>query len=209
MRKYIIVLCAIFCNTFNAQRTTIITFSEKIVMKRADLKQVPEGLKDFMLAKLNAEVSANTLSFDSKNNYFIDDLIKNEKRTPGEVAREKNGFYRDVLVKKSGARTKIIKNILKNNITEGSDKSTTSIESAIWKRTVETKKILKYSCKKASTTFKGFPLTIYYTKEIPGIASPKDFPFIDGIILEYQYRQKAGIATKVEFNQPDIKDFFK
>ena len=209
MRKYIIVLCAIICNTFNAQRTTVITFSEKIVIKRADLKQVPEGLKDFVLAKLNAEVSANTLSFDSKNNYFIDDLIKNEKRTPGEVASVKNGFYRDVLVKKSGAGTKIIKNILKNNITEDNNKSTISIASAIWKRTVETKKILQYSCKKASMTFNGFPLTIYYTKEIPGIASPKDFPFIDGIILEYHYRQKAGIATKVEFNQPDIKDFFK
>ena len=209
MRKYIIVLSAIICNTLNAQTTTVITFSEKIVIKRTDLKQVPEGLKDFMLAKLNAEVSENTLSFDSKNNYFRDALIKNEKLIPGEVARVKNGFYRDVNIKKSGAGTKIIKNILKNSIAEDNDRNTVSVASALWKRTVETKKILNYNCKKAVTTFKDSPLTIYYTKEIPGRASPKDFPFIDGVILEHQYKQKSGIATKVEFNQPDIKDFFK
>lgn len=52
-------------------------------------------------------------------------------------------------------------------------------------------------------------LKVYFTKDLYVFGSPSKLPFIDGVVLEYNYNQSAGKATKVELNQPAITKFFK
>jgi hypothetical protein len=39
---------------------------------------------------------------------------------------------------------------------------------------------------------------VYFTKELKAIASPTKLPFVNGVILEYQYGHKYGKTIKVE-----------
>ena len=83
------------------------------------------------------------------------------------------------------------------------------LEKVKWIVTNKTKKILSYNCFLAYTTFKGQKLEVYFTKEISGNASPEKLPFINGVILEYKTTTKTSIATQVQFNQPDVNNFFE
>jgi GLPGLI family protein len=83
------------------------------------------------------------------------------------------------------------------------------IEKVKWVISKKPKKILNYNCFLATTTFKGQKLEVYFTKEITGNASPEKLPFINGVILEYKTTTKTSIATQVQFNQPDVTNFFE
>jgi hypothetical protein len=56
---------------------------------------------------------------------------------------------------------------------------------------------LGYTCYEA-VEFNNQQLIVYFTKELKAIASPTKLPFVNGVILEYQYGHKYGKAIKVE-----------
>lgn len=53
-----------------------------------------------------------------------------------------------------------------------------------WKISKETKKILNYTCKKATTTYKGTTFTAWFADKVPTNAGPYLFRGLPGLILE-------------------------
>ena len=214
MKKVSLIILLIFVVSLNAQSTTKITFKCFLGISTKDILEIQPELRQAVQDQIAKTEETASLSFLKDLNYYETNPIAAKKIT--EEDRQKinettsSTKLLSMKIEYSTKNTKIRRNSKTNEIITENDVSKKEVtQRLVWQQTTETKKILNYNCKKAIITFKDSPLTIYYTKEIPGKASPKDFPFIDGVILEYQYKQKSGIATKVEFNQPDIKDFFK
>lgn len=66
-----------------------------------------------------------------------------------------------------------------------------------------TKKILGYTCIKATTTFRGAEMTAYYTKELPYSAGPFKFFGLPGLILDIRENgmpNNIWRATLIELN---------
>lgn len=66
----------------------------------------------------------------------------------------------------------------------------------------DTKKIGKYTCKKATAEYRGSYYTAYYTREIPVSAGPYKFKGLPGLIMELKsdgINPKHWYATEVEF----------
>lgn len=62
-----------------------------------------------------------------------------------------------------------------------------------------TKKILKYDAKKATTSINSNGIEIWYTDEVPVMASPNDIGLNLGLVLEYRRNGSSGIvASKIE-----------
>jgi GLPGLI family protein len=82
-----------------------------------------------------------------------------------------------------------------------------------------TKKILGYECIKATTIFRGSPITAYFTKEIPYSVGPFKFFGLPGAILDVRVDGKnydiwkavkvdTNDKTKIDFN-PQFEKFTK
>ena len=61
----------------------------------------------------------------------------------------------------------------------------------IWKLTNDSKTIKNYTCKKATTTFRGRTYEVWYTEKIPISIGPWKFNGLPGLILSVQ--DKEGI----------------
>lgn len=73
-----------------------------------------------------------------------------------------------------------------------------------------TKKILGYECIKATTTFRGSPMTAYFTKEIPFSIGPFKFYGLPGAILDIRVDGKnydLWKAVKIDINDSTAIDF--
>ena len=66
-----------------------------------------------------------------------------------------------------------------------------SLPKMTWKLTNETKKIKNYTCKKATTIFRGRSYEVWYTEKIPISIGPWKFNGLPGLILSVQ--DKEGI----------------
>lgn len=193
-----------------AQESTVITYSESKIVKKEMLTNVPDAMKDFVVAQIQAMKSISTLTFFETKHYYKLIASKKSISKKGNIASDNRGTYKDANGTLIEENILISKNRLKNTYQTYINNVLVSkpLEKASWKVSKETKKILKYNCIKASTTYNKKPLTVYFTTEIKGEASPNKYPFIDGVILEYNDGGRIGIATDVAFNQPHIKKFF-
>jgi GLPGLI family protein len=70
----------------------------------------------------------------------------------------------------------------------------------VWTLRNETKKIKSFTCKKATTTFRGRNYTAWYTEELSIIGGPWKFDGLPGLILSVSSEDKVlNIeATKIE-----------
>jgi GLPGLI family protein len=127
------------------------------------------------------------------------------------VAKKDNVTVMDSETSISAKKIEIKKDFVRQNyiVKENKKLVIKPIEKVKWVISKKPKKILNYNCFLATTTFKGQKLEVYFTKEITGNASPEKLPFINGVILEYKTTTKTSIATQVQFNQPDVTNFFE
>ncbi len=211
IKKIVLIIFLLQFKFIFSQNTTIISFAEKPIVSKEMLEKAPPMLRDAIQKQLSNTIVLSKVFF--KNNFVYYSTIETNKQinVDGEFAKTGNTSHRNSETTITSKPVNIKKDFLKQNFTTKSNKKTTTtpLEKVKWVISKKTKKILNYNCFLATTTFKGQKLEVYFTKEIPGNASPEKLPFIGGVILEYKTATKASIATQVQFNQPDVKNFFE
>lgn len=211
----VLCLAILFClNTAVnavAQITTVVDYEERVTPTETMLKDINPVARESLKASFKSSIRKCQLFFDRINNYYIKQGSISKSATKGTY--EGSGAVQtrnDITLSVCVAKSKILKNEGCNCFFESKEnkKIKKQLEKSKWILSKENKKILGYQCVKASSLFKNRNLVIFYTKQIKGKASPNEYPFIDGVILEYNDGKRHGIATKISFNQPDIKNFF-
>lgn len=211
IKKIVLIIVLIQFKFSLAQNTTVISFEEKMMVSKEMLKKVPPMLRDVMQKQLNNTVVLSKVFFRDNSNYYQSNETNKQINLNGNVAKKDNVTVMDTETTIRTKPIKIKKDFAQQNYSMIENKKTINktLEKVKWIVTNKTKKILSYNCFLAYTTFKGQKLEVYFTKEISGNASPEKLPFINGVILEYKTTTKTSIATQVQFNQPDVKNFFK
>lgn len=211
LKKIVLILVLIKFQFSFAQNTTVISFEEKMIVSKEMLKKVPPMLRDVMQKQLNNTVVLSKVFFRDNSNYYQSNETNKQINLNGNVAKKDNVTVMDTETTIKSKPIKIKKDFAQQNYSMIENKKTINkpLEKVKWIVTNKTKKILSYNCFLAYTTFKGQKLEVYFTKEISGNASPEKLPFINGVILEYKTTTKTSIATQVQFNQPDVKNFFE
>lgn len=211
IKKIVLIIVLIQFKFSFAQNTTVISFEEKMMVSKEMLKKVPPMLRDVMQKQLNNTVVLSKVFFRDNSNYYQSNETNKQINLNGNVAKKDNVTVMDTETTIRTKPIKIKKDFAQQNYSIIENKKTINktLEKVKWIVTNKTKKILSYNCFLAYTTFKGQKLEVYFTKEISGNASPEKLPFINGVILEYKTTTKTSIATQVQFNQPDVKNFFE
>ena len=211
IKKIVLIIVLIQFKFSLAQNTTVISFEEKMMVSKEMLKKVPPMLRDVMQKQLNNTVVLSKVFFRDNSNYYQSNETNKQINLNGNVAKKDNVTVMDTETTIRSKPIKIKKDFAQQNYSMIENKKTINkpLEKVKWIVTNKTKKILSYNCFLAYTTFKGQKLEAYFTKEISGNASPEKLPFINGVILEYKTTTKTSIATQVQFNQPDVKNFFE
>ena len=211
IKKIVLIIVLIQFKFSFAQNTTVISFEEKMMVSKEMLKKVPPMLRDVMQKQLNNTVVLSKVFFRDNSNYYQSNETNKQINLNGNVAKKDNVTVMDTETTIRSKPIKIKKDFAQQNYSMIENKKTINktLEKVKWIVTNKTKKILSYNCFLAYTTFKGQKLEVYFTKEISGNASPEKLPFINGVILEYKTTTKTSIATQVQFNQPDVKNFFE
>lgn len=211
LKKIVLILVLIQFQFSFAQNTTVINYEEKMMVSKEMLKKVPPMLRDVMQKQLNNTVVLSKVFFRDNSNYYQSNETNKQINLNGNVAKKDNVTVMDTETTIRSKPIKIKKDFAQQNYSMIENKKTINkpLEKVKWIVTNKTKKILSYNCFLAYTTFKGQKLEVYFTKEISGNASPEKLPFINGVILEYKTTTKTSIATQVQFNQPDVNNFFE
>ena len=211
LKKIVLILVLIQFQFSFAQNTTVISFEEKMMVSKEMLKKVPPMLRDVMQKQLNNTVVLSKVFFRDNSNYYQSNETNKQINLNGNVAKKDNVTVMDTETTIRSKPIRIKKDFAQQNYSMIENKKTINkpLEKVKWIVTNKTKKILSYNCFLAYTTFKGQKLEVYFTKEISGNASPEKLPFINGVILEYKTTTKTSIATQVQFNQPDVTNFFE
>lgn len=211
LKKIVLILVLIQFQFSFAQNTTVINYEEKMMVSKEMLKKVPPMLRDVMQKQLNNTVVLSKVFFRDNSNYYQSNETNKQINLNGNVAKKDNVTVMDTETTIRSKPIRIKKDFAQQNYSMIENKKTINktLEKVKWIVTNKTKKILSYNCFLAYTTFKGQKLEVYFTKEISGNASPEKLPFINGVILEYKTTTKTSIATQVQFNQPDVNNFFE
>jgi GLPGLI family protein len=211
IKKVVLIILLIQFKFAFSQNTSVINFEEKMIVSKEMLEKAPPMLREVIQKQLNNTIILSQVIY--KNNIVYYRTIESNKQinVDGNVAKKGNVTVMDTETSIRSKKIKIKKDFVKQNysIKENNKLVTKSIEKVKWVITKKTKKILDYNCFLATTTFKGQKLEVYFSTEISGKASPEKLPFIDGVILEYKTPTKTGNAKKIQFNQPDINNFFE
>ena len=210
-KKIVLIVLLVQLKFAFAQNTTVINFEEKMIVSKEMLEKAPPMLREVLQKQLNNTVFLSKVIFENNIVYYRNNETNKQINVGGKMAKKDNVTVMDTETSIRSKKINIKKDFIKQNYTvkENNKLVTKSLEKVRWVITKKTKKILDYNCFLATTTFKGQKLEVYFTTEISGNASPEKLPFIDGVILEYKTPTKTGTAKKIQFNQPDIKNFFE
>jgi GLPGLI family protein len=209
----LVIICSLFFLQSNAQSGIKVVFERQTILKEDAVKGLPEYIRERALKLVQSSKRESTMTIQGSKVYY--EIIAHEQKEVGKGITKVNDPKNNVLFVSNMSVTntynplKIIKDYKTNSYKETVNNKVTTEKLPItsWKYTNNKKIILGYSCLEAIGVYKDQPLTVYFTKALPGVASPDKLPFVNGVILEYQYGHVFGKATKVERNQPLITKF--
>lgn len=209
----LVILCSLFFLQSNAQSGIKVLFERQTILKEDAVKGLPEYIRERALKLVQSSKRESTMTIQGSKVYY--EIIGHEQREVGKGITKVNDPKSNVLFVSNMSVTntynplKIIKDYKTNSYKEivNNKVTTEKLPKTSWKYTNNKKIILGYSCLEAIGVYKDQPLTVYFTKALPGVASPDKLPFVNGVILEYQYGHAFGKAIKVERNQPLITKF--
>ena len=209
----LVILCSLFFLQSNAQSGIKVVFERQTILKEDAVKGLPEYIRERALKLVQSSKRESTMIIQGSKVYY--EIIGHEQKEVGKGITKVNDPKSNVLFVSNMSVTntynplKIIKDYKTNSYKEivNNKVTTEKLPKTSWKYTNNKKIILGYSCLEAIGVYKDQPLTVYFTKALPGVASPDKLPFVNGVILEYQYGHAFGKAIKVERNQPLITKF--
>lgn len=196
----------------NAQSNVKVTFSNAIALNIKQLESdTPEVVKKHTMERIQNIRFLSCMTIEDELVYYEIKSKSIDNKESEKIATSTTKYYMVPSIQIKIPEEKYLKNNKENSIASYVDKKLQSekLPSITWKKSGKQKKILGYNCYEAKGILEGKPVSIYYTTEIKGSGSPEKIPFINGVILEYTTNKRSGVATKVEFNQPKIKNFFK
>ena len=209
----LVILCSLFFLQSNAQSGIKVLFERQTILKEDAVKGLPEYIRERALKLVQSSKRESTMTIQGSKVYY--EIIGHEQKEVGKGITKVNDPKSNVLFVSNMSVTntynplKIIKDYKTNSYKEivNNKVTTEKLPKTSWKYTNNKKIILGYSCLEAIGVYKDQPLIVYFTKALPGAASPDKLPFVNGVILEYQYGHAFGKAIKVERNQPLITKF--
>lgn len=207
------IVCSLFFLQSNAQSGIKVVFERQTILKEDAVKGLPEYIRERALKLVQSSKRESTMTIQGSKVYY--EIIGHEQKEVGKGITKVNDPKSNVLFVSNMSVTntynplKIIKDYKTNSYKEivNNKVTTEKLPKTSWKYTNNKKIILGYSCLEAIGVYKDQPLTVYFTKALPGVASPDKLPFVNGVILEYQYGHAFGKAIRVERNQPLITKF--
>ncbi len=193
-----------------SQNITKITFKTKFNLQPSAVQgAMSDSRRKQVIEQINLKTHTVYLSFDqNKNVWYQSDKLEDE----AEMNMVKNNTLSVASANRLNTfQIRLYKNFETKEckVKNGDLIETASLVDIAWVKTAEVKRILGYLSVKYVANYKGMDMYCYVTKEIKGTASTGQYNELDGVVLEFDGGTKSGIATKVEFNQLDIKDFFK
>ena len=214
MKKKLLFIMFILIGFDSYAQTAIkISFETQTIIKEESLKSIPVHIRAAALQQLLSIKKQSIMIIQDRKVYFESKHSEQEVVNKGVINTKEaeNGvlFTKDLSTSVSFSAIKLIKDPKTNTYVTRDKKELLSKKIPVveWKITNKQKKILGYRCYEAMTTYKNQILKVYFTKEMKVIASPDTFPFINGVVLEYNYGQTFGKVVKVEMNQPVIINF--
>jgi GLPGLI family protein len=207
------IVCSLFFLQSNAQSGIKVVFEKQTILKEDAVKGLPEYIRERALKLVQNNKQESTMTIQGNEVYY--EIIAQEKEevskgiTKVDDPKSKVQFVSNMSISTSHSPLKIIKDYKTNSYKETVNNivTTEKLPRISWKYTNNKKIILGYSCVEAVGVYKNQQLTVYFTKALRGAASPDKLPFVNGVILEYQYGHVFGKAIKVERNQPLITKF--
>lgn len=213
MRISILSFVLFFITHAGYSQTGITVYYEAQTLITKDaLKGIPEMLKADMLKQVNAIKTQSILYLQGNENLYHSkgkDFMKNEDNLQNKKNNKIGSTIISSSIEVNANELKLIKNVKKDNyLTKENGKLvSTPLPKVTWKFTNKTKIIAGYTCFEATTTYKNYKLTVFFTKELREKGSPYKLPFLDGVILEYNYSHFYMKAVKIDLETPLITKF--
>jgi GLPGLI family protein len=209
----LVVLFSLCFFQVNAQTAIAILFETQTNLKEDAVKGLPAYIRASALKQLQSIKGESFMTIQGDKVYF--EIKPQEKEETNKGIIDANGtegkvlFAKNLSVSTQYRSVKLIKDYKTNTYTEKTNNKlqTEKLPTVEWKFTNKKKVILGYTCYEAVGQFNNQQLIVYFTKELKAIASPTKLPFVNGVILEYQYGHTYGKAVKVKMNQALIANF--
>lgn len=209
----LVVLFSLCFFQVNAQTAIAILFETQTNLKEDAVKGLPAYIRASALKQLQSMKEESFMTIQGDKVYF--EIKPQEKEETNKGIIDANGtegkvlFAKNLSVSKQYRSVKLIKDYKTNTYIEKTNNKlqTQKLPTVEWKFTNKKKVILGYTCYEAVGQFNNQQLIVYFTKELKAIASPTKLPFVNGVILEYQYGHTYGKAVKVKMNQALIANF--
>ncbi|OAB28160.1 hypothetical protein FBFR_09985 [Flavobacterium fryxellicola] len=196
----------------SSQFVVAIHYQKQTLLTKDLVKGLPDSLKDEMIKQVNEIKSESVLYIQGNENLYhvkSKDVIKNNDNLKNNKNDKTGATIISSSFEHSSKEKKLIKNFKNNNYTikENGKLVAHKLPKAIWKYTSKTKKVAGYNCFEATTTFNNHKLTVFFTRELWTKGSPDKLPFLDGVILEYNYSHFYVKAVNVDLQVPLITNF--
>lgn len=209
----LLIIFSFVCFHCTAQKKIKIIFETQTIIKEESLKKLPEYIRADAVKQLQSVRKVSYMTIQSNKVYYemLAQNIDVNKKGLIDRSGSENGilFAKDLSMSTSIRAVKLIKDYKTNTfIVKIKNKLVTEKLPVIeWNFTSKQKNILGYVCNEATTTFKNQLLTVYYTKEFKVAGSPSTLPFIDGVVLAFNYGHNFSTAVKIDMNQQLITNF--
>jgi GLPGLI family protein len=207
----VILLLSFICINSFAQNTIKITYKNFRVVSKENLKLLPKEIQESALRKMQNSFSTAYLFLQGDDIFYLSKQEEKETVQKGQIASNGSEVFRDLSISINSPEIKIQKNsktrTYKHN--ENNKINSGKLSEVNWKIASNEKDILGFKCTEAIGTYNNKTVSIFFTTEIKAKGSPNTIPFIDGVVLEFKTDKQSGIATKIDYKQPAIKDFFK
>jgi GLPGLI family protein len=213
MSKFFFIITLLYLTNSYSQKNFKIVFESHTEMKEESLKSIPVHLRAKFVEQLKSLKKESWMSVQNSIVYFeskqSDENVVDKRVVESKGAKGGVLFSKDLSTSASFSAIKMIKDAKTNTYVTRVKKEllTKKLPKAQWKILKKQKKILGYTCYEAVTKYKNQTLTVYFTKELKAIATPDTLPFIDGVILEYNYGPTFVKAIKVDLNPVAIANF--
>jgi GLPGLI family protein len=209
----LVILISLGFFQINAQKAIAILYETHTNLKEDALKGLPAYIRASALKQLQSIKGESFMTIQGDKVYF--EIKPQEKEETNKGIIDANGtegkvlFAKNLSVSRQYRSVKLIKDYKTNTYIEKTNNNlqTEKLPIVEWIFTNKKKVIIGYTCYEAIGQFNDLQLVVYFTKELKVIASPNKLPFVNGVVLEYNYGHTYGKAVKVKMNQALIANF--
>ena len=211
---FLLVIFVFFSSAISAQTGIKVFFETQKTIKQESLNYLPSHIRAAALKQLQS-IKEESYMLIQNNKVYYETIAQNKEVINKGIINTKGSdnnviFVKDLSMTATSKTSKLVKDYKVKTIKTkiNNELVTEKLPLVVWKITNKKKNILGFKCFEAISVYNHKQLTVYFTKDLYVFGSPSKLPFIEGVVLEYNYNQSAGKATKVELNQPAITKFF-